>query len=287
MSRLVEFDELSIDFYDQTDIMGTGSAPSSSFAMPGGGSIDNYGNANTYPGAIDRSKSAIIAQSTKPLLEKTVNQLKALRGKRSKLWRVDAEGERQYQWARLIGVSVTRTTDEARNIINAVQSVSCQWLLDSDTWLGEFEGVWQLNAGYKINDELQINSGDTIELVTSPQIETITITQDDLYSKKFIRGVKITVTAPAGSSFSSIVISSDVGASLTFTGTVSAGDELVIDALTSTVTNDEVDAYDDLEITHSIDYPFSWFPLFLGDNAITITHNGADTIRFEYTEEHV
>lgn len=287
MSRLVEFDELSIDFYDQSDVMGTGNAPSSSFAMPGGGSVDNYGNANTYPGAIDRSKSAIIAQSTKPLLEKTLNQLKALRGKRSKLWRVDANGERQFQFARLINVSATRTTDEARNIINAIQSVSCSWILDSDTWLGEFQGVWQLNAGYKINDELQINSGEVIELVTSPQVETITITQDDLYSKKLVRGVKITATAPAGSSYSSIVIANAQGATLTFTGTVTAGNDLVIDALNKTVTNNAIGAYDDLAKVLTADYPFSWFPLFLGDNEITITHDGADTIRFDYTEEHV
>jgi len=287
MSRLVEFDEISIDFYDQTDIMGTGDAPSSNFGMPGGGSVDNYGNANTYPAAMTRSKSALIAQSTKPLLEKTVNRLKTLRGKRARLWRVDADGERQYQYARLINVSVTRTTDEARNLINAIQSVSCSWILDSDTWLGEFSGVWRLNDGYKLNDELQLNSGEVIELITSPQVETITITQDDLYSKKFVRGVSIVITAPVGSSFSSIVIANAQGATLTFSGTVAAGTELIIDALTNTVTNDGADAYDDLTITYASDYPFSWFPLFLGDNEITITHNGAGTIRFDYTEEHV
>jgi hypothetical protein len=287
MSRLVEFDELSIDFYDQTDIMGTGDAPSSNFNMPGGGSIDNYGNAPTYSAAMTRSKSALIAQSTKALTEKTVNRLKALRGVRSKLWRVDANGERQYQFARLINVSVTRTTDEARNIINAIQSVSCSWVLDSDTWIGEFQGIWQLNAGYKINDELQINSGDVIELVTSPQVETITIMQDDLYSKKLVRGAYIIVTAPTGASFSSIVIANAAGATLTFSGTVAAGTKLIIDALTNTVTNDGADAYDDLAISYSANYPFSWFPLALGDNAITITHDGADTIRFDYTEEHV
>ena len=287
MSRLVEFDEISIDFYDQSDVMGTGEAPNSYFGMPGGGSVDNYGTSNTYPSNMARSKSALIAQSTKPLLEKTVNQLKALRGVRSKLWRVDANGQRQYQYARLISVSVTRTTDEARNLINAIQSVTCSWQLDSDTWFGEFSGAWRLNDGYKLNDELQINSGEVITLSTSPQVETITITQDDLYSKKLVRGAYIVVTAPAGSSFSSIVIANAAGATLTFAATVAAGTSLIIDAQTNTVTNDGADAYDDLTVTYDTDYPFSWFPLALGDNEITITHDGADTIRFDYTEEHV
>lgn len=287
MSRLVEFDEISIDFYDQTDVMGTGDAPASNFGMPGGGSIDNYGNTNTYPAAMTRSKSALIAQSTKPLLEKTVNQLKSLRGKRSKLWRVDADGERQYQYARLINVSVTRTTDEARNLINAIQSVSCTWVLDSDTWFGKFEGIWRLNDGNKINDELQLNSGEIVELITSPQVETITITQDNLYSKKLVRGVYIVVTAHTGSSFSSVVIANAAGTTLTFNGTVAAGTDLIIDANTNTVTNNGADAYDDLTVTYAADYPFSWFPLMLGNNEITITHNGADTICFDYTEEHV
>lgn len=286
MARLVEFGTISIDLYEQSDSMGTGEAPASFFNMPGGGSIDNYGSATTYPGALQRSKGAVVVGSTAEITEQQLNQLKAARGTRAKLWRLDSQNERQYVYARMISVEITRTTEEARQLINSVQSVSVIFICDTDTWLGEFQGIWQLNNGYKINDELQINSGELIELTTSPQVETITVDQDTLYSKKDIRGVKITVSAPAGSSFNSIVIANASGASLEFTGTVAAGTDLVIDAETNTVTNDGVDAYADLSVTYDVDMPFSWFPLVLGDNVITITHNGAEFIKFDYTEEH-
>lgn len=287
MARLVEFGEISIDLYDQSDIMGTAQAAASLFGLPGGGSLDNYGSLDTFGGGLNRSKGAIVAGSTEEITETTLNQLKAQKGKRAKLWRLDAEGERQFTWARLLNVDITRTTEQARHLITSIQSVSVVFSCDTDTWYGEFEGIWQLNAGYKINDELQINSGDTITLAGSPQIETITITQDSLESKTSIRGVKIRVTAPAGSSFSSIEIANDLGATLLFTGTVAAGKTLIIDAETNAVTNDSVDAYDDLTVTLNADFPYSWFPLDLGDNEITITHNGADAIVFEYTEVHL
>lgn len=286
----LSFGSLSLVNFEQSSDIGTGKAVSSNTPLQGGGSIDDYGSEQTFTGAKLRSSKSVVLKSTSGDLELYQNQLKKLKGTRAKLSKIDANGDSIYRNARLLEVKITKTTKEARLNIKKVQSISLSFICDSDTWLGENNILWKLNDGHLINDNLVLNGGDLVDLSSSPETHTITITQDNLESKIITRNPVFTFTVPAGESFSSMLIENDQGGSLLFEGTVVAETQLVINAAASRVLNNGVDAYDDLTITYNPLSPFTWMALFLAANEFTFTHNGgggAITVNIEYIEEHI
>lgn len=85
---------------------------------------------------------------------------------------------------------------------------------------------------------------------------------------------------------SAITIARTGGESITFSGTILANKTLVIDTGTMQVTNDGVDAYDDLTLSPTADLA-AWFALEPGSNTITVTFTGGGAgkqISFSYYE---
>lgn len=286
----VNFDAISLVNFEQSSDIGTGKAVSSNTPLQGGGSIDDYGDEQTFAGAKRRSNKGIVLKATSGDLELYLNQLKKRRGTRGKLSKVDANGDSVFQYARLTEIREIRTTKEARQNIKKLQSISLTFICDADTWLGDINIAWKLNDGNLINDNLVLNGGDLVDLSSSPETHTVTITQDNLESKIITRNPVFTFTVPAGESFSSMLIENDQGGSLLFTGTVAAETQLVIDAAALRVLNNDVDAYDDLAITFNPLSPFTWMALLVAANEFTFTHNGgggAITVNIEWIEEHI
>lgn len=284
------FGNISLINFEETADIGTGKAASSNTPLQGGGSIDDYGDEQTFAGAKQRGNSTVILKATGEDLDLYFNQLKVRRGTRAKLSKLDANNETKFQYARLLEVIATKTTDETRSLIKKVQSISLVFICDSDTWLGDINSLWQTNDGEFINDNLVINGGDNVDLSSSPETHTVTITQDNLESKITTRNAIFTIAVPAGESFTSMLIENDRGGSLLFTGTVAASTSIVINAASARVLNDGVDAYDDLTITYNPLSPNTWMAFFTGDNILTFTHNGgggAITATIEYIEEHI
>lgn len=285
--KYTHFGEVSLEYYNEVTAVGSGKAPASNTPLPGGGSIDNFGEKQTHSGATKRAKKFIAIKRTEAELQIELNKMKKLEGMRAKLSRVDLNGDNSFQYARLRQVKITQKTKDKLKVGNKIQGVQLDFVCESSKWLGDYEGAWKVNDGHRINDDLVINGGDYNLLTTTPQDIDITIDQNSLLSKINSRGPKFTITAPVGSSFSSIVIANSNGGSLTFTGTVAAGKILVIDCASLTVLNDGVDAYDDLAVVYNTEEPHTWFTLFVGLNTLTVTHDGAYDIKVEYFEEHV
>lgn len=285
----VSFDSISLINFEQSSDIGTGRAVSSNTPLQGGGSIDDYGDEQTFPGAKQRGNKAIALKATSGDLELYYNQLKVRRGTRGRLSRLDANGENLFIFARLIEVKALKTTKQSRLKLNKVQSINLAFICDSDQWFGDINETWKLNDGILLNDSQVINGGDLVDLSSSPETHTVTITQDDLESKIDVRGLKFTFTVPAGGSLSDMLIENDQGGSLHFTAAVAAETNLVIDCASSRVLNDGVDAYDDLAIVYNSLSPFTFMALLVGANEFTFTHNGTGAIiaKLEWTEEHI
>ena len=278
--KLFTFLNIDLIGYNESENMGTGVAPTSYFRLPGGGSIDNFGTQKTYPGSMTRNKNLVFAQPTNESLNIEVNSLKKLRGTRAKLFRYDVEGKKQFVWARLEQVGIIRTTDEGRNILNKTQSAVLMFACESDEWQGAFQGAWLINDGNFINAGLEINSGLSFTLTSSPETIQVEIEENSIESNINTRSVKMTIT-PVSSMSSFKIENDETGEILEFAGTVDAGDSLVIDSGNNTVLNDDVDAYNDLTITPG-DEPTTWFSVIVGINDLEITQNSGGNVDIDF-----
>lgn len=286
----INFGVISLVNYEQSSDIGTGRAVSSNTPLQGGGSIDDFGSGQTFAGVKKRNNKSIVLKSTAENLDLYLNQLKKLRGTRNKLTKTDANGDTVFNYARLTEVKENKTTKESRLNVKKAQSINLTFVCDSDTWFGDINESWKINDGELLNDNLVLNGGDLVDISSSPETHTITITQDNLESKIDTRGPVFTFSVPAGETFSSMLIGNDQGGSLLFTGTVAAEKQLVIDCAASRVLNDGVDAYDDLTVTFNTLSPHTWMAFLVGANELTFTHDGgggAITVLIEYTEEGI
>ncbi len=277
--KLTSFAYVDLDKFEQVEDMGTGEAPSSYQRMPGGGSIDNYGAVQTFAGSVARNKSMVYALSTATLLQTDLNNLKKLRGIRDQLYRVDDDANTSWVYARLTQITVRRTTDEARNIINKIQSVSLSFVCESDEWSSLVTGLWLLNDGYLLNDGLFLNGAAPTTLTTSPEDLVITITQTATEGKIPTSSIEFSITPV--SAMTSLLIEDEQGGSILFTGTVDAGDTLIIDVGEETIRNDSVDAYDDGTFTRG-NNSHAWLELAVGTNNITFTQNSGGNVEVSY-----
>lgn len=281
MYRITGFSDISFEHYNQVDTIGSGATPVAYQALPEGGAIDGYGSQQKNPGAVERILSRRLRGGTQAELEQTFFQLLALRGKRDRLYRRTASGDIHWQYARLVEVTATRTYETTK--YNFIQDIELRVVTQDPFWRGDFGGQWYLDDGESFDTGLSLDSGQTYALTSSPTAFTISIGTE--VGRAPIRAVRLQVTA-GSAPITSITIARAGGESITFGGTIAIGDVVTIDTGTMQVTNDSVDAYDDLTLSPTADMA-AWFSLQTGDNDITVTFTGGgtgSTIDFAYYE---
>lgn len=283
MYRLVGFGQLSLEHTNQVDNIGSGATPLSYQALPEGGALDNFGSQQKHPGVVERVKSMRLTADTVDDLNDLYLQLLALRGTRDRLFRRTASGDLHWVWARLVEVSASRDYQQTR--FKRIQDIELRFAVQDPFWRGVLAGQWYLNDGHYFDSGLILDSGNEIALSSSPTVATLTIGEAGDAGRAPTRAVRILVTA-GSSAITALQIARSGGETLTFSGTLAAGDVLVIDGGTMQVTNDGADAYDDLSFTATADLA-AWFALEPGDNDITVTFTGGgtgSTIAFDYYE---
>lgn len=281
MYRVVAFGFVTLEHYNQVDSIGSGATPVAYQNLPVGGAIDGYGSQQKHPGAVERSLSRRLRGATQAELEQTFFQLLALRGTRDRLYRRTASGDIHWQYARLVEVTATRTYELTK--YNFIQDIELRVVTQEPFWRGDYGGQWYLDDGEFFDTGLALDSGQSYALTSSPTAFTISIDTDA--GRAPIRAVRLHVTA-GSAPITSITIARAGGESITFGGTIAVGDVVTIDTGTMQVTNDGVDAYDDLTLSPTADMA-AWFSLQLGDNDITVTFSGGgtgSTIDFAYYE---
>ena len=281
MYRITGFSDVSFEHYNQVDSIGSGATPVAYQNLPDGGAIDGYGSQQKHPGAVERSLSRRLRGATQAELEQTFFQLLALRGTRDRLYRRTASGDIHWQYARLVEVTATRTYELTK--YNFIQDIELRVVTQDPFWRGDYGGEWYLDDGESFDSGLSLDSGQTYALTSSPTAFAISIDADA--GRAPIRAVRLQVTA-GSAPITSITIARAGGESITFGGAIAVGDVVTIDTGTMQVTNDGVDAYDDLTLSPTADMA-AWFSLQLGDNDITVTFTGGgtgSTIDFAYYE---
>lgn len=275
MYRLIRFGTVSLEYYNPMDDIGSGETPSSYSSLPEGGAIDNFGGLQKHPGVVERVKTITIYDDSEVIATNLYLQLLALRGKRDRLYRRTLAGDIHWMYARLKEVKARRD--------RFAQKLDLRFETQEALWRGDFGGIWYFDAGEYFNSGLAFDSAQSFALDASPK--SITVTTSDDTGRAPIRALQMQVTA-GSSAITSITIARAGGESLTFSGTIVAGDVLLIDTGTMRVTNDGVDAYDDLTLSPTADLT-AWFSLAAGANALTVTYTGGgtgSTIDFTYYE---
>lgn len=281
MYRLVSFGLLSLEHYNQVDAIGSGVTPTAYHSLPEGGALDLFGEQQKHPGTVERVISRRLRGATIEETESLFFQLLQLRGSRDRLYRQTATGDIHWQYARLVEVAAQRSHEITR--YQLIQDIDLRFVTQEAFWRGDLGGAWYLNDGHYLNTGLALNSSQSYDLDASPTVITISIGAD--VGRAPTRAIRLRVTA-GSAPITSITIARAGGESLTFNGSIAAGDQLVIDTGTMQVTNDGVDAYNDLTLSPTADLAV-WFAFEPGDNDLTVTFTGGgtgSTIDFSYYE---
>lgn len=283
MYRLTRFGLVSLEHYNQVDVIGSGATPISYHPLPEGGAIDNFGSQHKHVGTVERTLSRRLRGATPAATEQLFFQLLELRGTRNRLYRLTKAGNYQWQYARLVEVTAQRSYELTKFGDGVIQDIDLRFVTQESFWRGELGGAWYLDSGEYLDSGLTFDSAQAFDLTSSPT--TITVTTSDDIGRATVRALRINVEA-GSAAITSITITRTGGESITFGGTIASGNALVIDTGTMQVTNDGNDAYDDLTLSPTADLA-AWFSLIAGDNEITITFTGGgtgSTIDFRYYE---
>lgn len=200
-------------------------------------------------------------------LQTTLAALFALRGQRLKLYRrlLSDEDVITWAWARLMRLSMPSGPIGQTTHI----PLSFQFEILS-AWHGHYHTTWFFDDGYYFDDGLYFDDGEFVEtMASSPHV--ITVTNG---GNATCRDGVISITAGTAN-ISSLTIASG-GTDIDWTGTITAGNTLVIDCGAKSVKNNGVNAYSGFAYggSHTLN---GWLELPAGDTNITITFAGGST----------
>ncbi len=283
MYRLSKFGTLDLGYANQVDLIGSGETPTAYHLLPGGGALDMLGSQQMYPGVVERTKSMRLTVATETGVSDLYFQLLALVGKRDRLYREQVDGTLHWQYARFKAMDAVRDYNFVK--FKKLQDVELRFETQEATWRGGLRGGWFLNSGEFLNTGLFLNSGSPESLSSSPTVFTVSVGTAADAGRAPVRALAITIDVGTVA-MSAITIARTDGESLTFSGSMDAGDSLIINTGTMQVTNNGVDSYDDLSFSPTADMA-AWFALEPGDNEITVSFTGGGTgseITFNFYE---
>lgn len=200
-------------------------------------------------------------------LQTTLAVLFGLRGKRAKLYRRSLGDDTiHWAWARLTRVPM------ASGPIGQLTHIPVSFQFEVlSTWRGHLYTSWEFDAGYEFDDGLYFDDVDYLETMVSDP-HTITVTND---GNGICYDAVITITAGAAN-ITALTISTANGTDIDWTGTLTAGNALVIDCGAKSIKNNGVNAYSGFAYggSHTAN---GWLELLPGDTAITIDRTGGST----------
>lgn len=284
MYRLFRFGNLILErsaALNQVENVGSGPTPTNYHPLPEGGALDRYGSRQMAPGVVERVKQARLRADTPEALEDLYFRILALRGKRDKLYRLTTRGDIHWQYARLVEVVAERNYELSR--YRMLQDVELRFATQDATWRGTSSWSWTLDAGEVLDTGLDLDRSNRYTLSGSPTVIDLAVGDAADPGRAPVRAVRILVTAGSGE-MSNITIARTGGESLTWTGTLPAAGQLVIDCGTMQVTaTGTPGAYNNLVLSPTD--MGAWFTLQPGSNQITVSYSGSGSrIEFRYYE---
>lgn len=287
MHRIYQFGSIPLPPAMPEDDLSTGQADSTLQNTAGGGIFDVWGTARRLPRKqqitfrgkyelsdsgrfttsrteyvidhagnfiVDHAGNRIVADYAALALRRHVDQIKAAEGTRQNLYR-RREDDSAVEWklARLLKVSYVREIDDA----GAVAQV--------EALFETMQACWRANTATTVTSALPaglaLQNGSDVPVNDG----VLTVTASGAISQ-------ISITGP--------------GIALTWAGSLTAGQALVIDAGNQTIRRAGVDAYSGLSrgAGHTA---AGWLPIAVGASILWIQANGAGTASLSYYEQHL
>lgn len=248
--KLSLFGSLTLPQYEGANDVGAGQALASLVTLPGGGVFDSLGDGQAARGRRQIVKKGELVATSAANFRTQANALRAVLGKRDKLWREWDDGTDEWVYARLIGLDAERKTG---NILD--QEFTLTFDVLSPVWncdTQQFE-IAVLSASGNLSAP---NDGNV-------DVKNAVLTINPASS---VSGLVITMT----------------GVELKYNAAIGSTELLVIDFGAKSVQLDGADAFTDFELgtNHAIE---DWLVLAPGSNTITLTFSsGALTATITY-----
>ncbi len=267
--RIDQFGTTTLPNYNPESDVGTGEAQLVSSEMLDGGEFDHLGSQKApvrIPPIIKRC--TLYKNEDDIAMGGDYAELRALVGVRDVLYRRMIDGDTlQWVWARLRKIDATRRPG-SRYMLD----LNLTFVVYSRAWNGEI-----LRDEYEISD---VGAGEddlTTCLAESDETAAVTIV---IEQNGDVDQPDVIFTIHAIAATDTITIANAAsGHTLAFSGTVDAGDDLVIDCGARSVLNGGADAYNDLTPPATKE---EWMVLKPGNNPITITLAGNANIHIEF-----
>lgn len=270
---IYQFGTTVLPQYSAEANVGTMRMQSSIRELPGGGVWRAQGIQRSGRAPSTVTKRCSFAEDTDADMRTTYNELRALVGTVDRLWRVwDDADTPEWVWAEMREVDSTRQKGMVSHL-----EVDLEFAVLSPAWLGTHHAeAWSVTIPPQIivGDGHTLGSGSTIAL-GPPAIPTVQVINNN--GNTIVRDGVITITAgDAAITSVSVLVTSLAAASISewlFSNNILAGQELVVDAGTWTVTNNGVDAYSGFTLASNHNHD-GLLVLGPGANGAVITYAG-------------
>ncbi len=239
-----------------------GEARSNIMDLPGGGMWDADGSTLVDVGQQTVTARFDVVGGCAAEMRELYDALSALRGTSGQLYRRYTDGARRWKYARLLSVDATWETPAHLHL----KDVAAMWALKSPCWYGLAHDL-------------------TFTLDTSPK--TLALPNNGNW-----RNTEAVLTLTAvGETITDVEIAVAGATDIAWSGTLAAGQALVIDCGARTVRRAGIDAYNGFTYEAGHAMPF-WLILEPGDNSVVVTLNaassfsiaGSSTLRVQYAD---
>ena len=277
MYTIERFGTTTLPIYRPRTDVGTSGSKLLVTDLPGGGVFDGLGDDDAPPARTTIPKRCTIVGATDDAADTEFQTLRALRGKRDRLYRRRADGDVEWCYARLEKIDSERVASNLTHL-----NIAMLFLMLSPIWYGAEHGVpWFLDAGEFLDTGLAFDTDDTFTLSTSPKTCIVNNGGD-----KPVSNCILTITA-GSAAITALTIAIAGISEFDYTGTIAIGKALVVDCGALTVENDGADDYAHFALdasNHKID---DWLRLAAGNNSVVVTRTGGDvdsTILFSFSD---
>lgn len=271
MTHVLErFGTTALPSFNSSQDVGTGPAQTAYSPLSSGGAFDLLGSEQAQRADVPLNYAGQVWASTRDLLASQVRSLRALFGKRDKLYRrEDASlpytGDVSWMWARATEIPIAR----AANTPGKLLDLAIAFITNSRVWNGTHHGAgWNWNtSGVAWDTGYAWNETGKYTLTTSPT--TLTVPNAGNVS---VTDAVITITSASGNITNPKVTVTGVS-EFQWTGTIAAGKSLVISLAAGSVKYDGADSYVNFSLTanHFID---AWLRLDTPSTSVIVTWSG-------------
>jgi len=265
--QLERFGTLTLPNANVTDELGNTDAATDFIITPLGGYDyqDDTIPAQDLPAHI--VKRATVYETTPAALQTELDALRALRGRRLKLWARMFDDSVRWLWARLRGVEHNRTNRNFR-----WQDIALAWDVANQHWRGHDHTQWTLDSGEVFDDGLYLDDDGYEFTLTAGGSTNCVVTNG---GNRRVTDAVLTITA-GSAAITIVTVTTTNDVTWTYTGNVAIGAALVIDCGAQSVTDGGTADYAGFQL-NTLHSQEEWLPLEPGATTLVVTLAGGGT----------